>query len=142
MQNSSKLPSCYRVGKPRQLQLYHPGILVKEEKPERLRASPSKIPRALLLLQTFLPIVSMSSGGIQHLSQSCPKLFAIALGNLFIWPLSTPPQPSDQICLYPGHMAGLQVGSPVRARARGSQSMLLSHINVSLPLFLPPFPSL
>ena len=41
-----------------------------------------------------------------------------------------------------GHMPGLWVQSPLGACAGGSQSMFLSYISVSLPLFLPPFPSL
>ena len=32
-----------------------------------------------------------------------------------------------------GHMPGLQVQSPFRAHTKGSRSMFLSHINVSLP---------
>ena len=40
------------------------------------------------------------------------------------------------------HMPELRVLSPFGAYARGNQSTFLSHINVSLPLFLPPFPSL
>ena len=39
-------------------------------------------------------------------------------------------------------MPGLQVRSPVRARARGNKLMFLFHMDVSLPLSLPPFPSL
>ena len=41
-----------------------------------------------------------------------------------------------------GHMLGLWVQSLVRVHARGGRWMFLSHINVSLPVFLPPFPSL
>ena len=40
------------------------------------------------------------------------------------------------------HIPGLQVRSPVGARRRGNWSMFLSHNDVSLPLSLPPFPSL
>ena len=36
---------------------------------------------------------------------------------------------------------GLQVQSMVRVHMTGNQSMFLFHIDVSLPLFLPPFPS-
>ena len=39
-----------------------------------------------------------------------------------------------------GHMPGLQVCFPFRVCVRDSQSMLLSHITISLPLSLPPFP--
>ena len=38
------------------------------------------------------------------------------------------------------HMLGLRVQSPAGACAKGNQSMLLSYINASLPLFLPPPP--
>ena len=41
-----------------------------------------------------------------------------------------------------GHVCGLWVQSPVRAYAGGNLSMFLSHIDVSLLLFLLPFPSL
>ena len=41
-----------------------------------------------------------------------------------------------------GHMPGLQVRSLVGACAGGNWSNCLYHINVSLPLFLLPFPSL
>ena len=41
-----------------------------------------------------------------------------------------------------GHMPGLRVWSLVGAHARGNQSMFLSHIDSSFPLFLPPFSSL
>ena len=41
-----------------------------------------------------------------------------------------------------GHMPGLQARSSFGGHVRGKQSMFLSHINVSLPLFLPPFLSL
>ena len=41
----------------------------------------------------------------------------------------------------PEHMPGLQVQFPVRPCARGNQS-ILSHIKVSIPLSLHPFPSL
>ena len=41
-----------------------------------------------------------------------------------------------------GHMPGLQVSSPVGVCEGGNQSMFLSHVIVSLPLFLPPFPPL
>ena len=37
-----------------------------------------------------------------------------------------------------GHMHGLGVWSPVGVHRRGNQSMFLSHIGVSLPLFLSP----
>ena len=40
-----------------------------------------------------------------------------------------------------GHIPRLQIWSPVRVRTKGNQSMFLSHINVSLLLSLPPFPS-
>ena len=40
------------------------------------------------------------------------------------------------------HMLGLQVWSLVGAHMRGNQSMFLSHIDVSFPLFLPPSPCL
>ena len=40
------------------------------------------------------------------------------------------------------HMPGLWGSSPVWAYARGNPLILLSHIDVSLPLCLPPFPSL
>ena len=41
-----------------------------------------------------------------------------------------------------GHTPGLWAQSPVRLWARGNRSMLLSHIAVSNPVFLPPSPSL
>ena len=41
-----------------------------------------------------------------------------------------------------GHMRGLSVLSLVGVRAGDNPSMILSHINVSLPLFLPLFPCL
>ena len=41
-----------------------------------------------------------------------------------------------------GHITRLWVHSPVRVCIRGNQPMFLSHINVSLPLSLPPTPSL
>ena len=41
-----------------------------------------------------------------------------------------------------GHMPGLRVWSPVRVCARDNPQMFLSHMDVSLPLFLPPFSSL
>ena len=41
-----------------------------------------------------------------------------------------------------GRMPGLQVWSPGRMRSRDNGSMFLSHINVSLHLFLPSCPSL
>ena len=41
-----------------------------------------------------------------------------------------------------GHMPGLWARFPVGGRVRGKRSMFLSHVDVSLPLFLPPFPSL
>ena len=40
-----------------------------------------------------------------------------------------------------GHIPRLQIWSPVRVRTKSNQSMFLSHINVSLLLSLPPFPS-
>ena len=39
-----------------------------------------------------------------------------------------------------GHVPGLWVWSPVGVCMRGNQLMFVSHINVSLPIFLPPFP--
>ena len=36
-----------------------------------------------------------------------------------------------------GHMLGLWVQALVEAHVRGNQSMFLSHIDVSLPVFLP-----
>ena len=41
-----------------------------------------------------------------------------------------------------GHMPGLHVWSPVGVRMGVNQLMFLCHIDMSLPLFLPPFPSL
>ena len=41
-----------------------------------------------------------------------------------------------------GHMPGIPARSPVWALTRGNQLTFLSHINVSLPFFLPPNPSL
>ena len=41
-----------------------------------------------------------------------------------------------------GRMPGLGVQSLAGAHAGGTWVMLLSHIDVSLPLWLPPFPSL
>ena len=41
-----------------------------------------------------------------------------------------------------GHVTGLQVQFPVRVHMRGNQLMFLSHVDVSLPLFIPSFPSL
>ena len=41
-----------------------------------------------------------------------------------------------------GHMPGLQVRSSVAEHMRGNGSMFLSHVDVSLLLFLPPSPSL
>ena len=41
-----------------------------------------------------------------------------------------------------GHMPGLWARFPVGVHVRGKWSMFLSHIDVSLPLFLPRFPSL
>ena len=41
-----------------------------------------------------------------------------------------------------GHMQGLWVRYPVGVLLRGNQSMFFSHIDVSLPLFLPPLLSL
>ena len=41
-----------------------------------------------------------------------------------------------------GHMPGLWVWSPVGVRMRSNWSIFLSHIDVSLPLFHPPFLSL
>ena len=40
-----------------------------------------------------------------------------------------------------GHMPALWVRSPVGAPVRGNWLMFLSHIDVSPPLFIPPFPS-
>ena len=40
-----------------------------------------------------------------------------------------------------GHVPGLWVGSPVRMHMRGNELMFLSHIYMSLFLFLFPFPS-
>ena len=37
-----------------------------------------------------------------------------------------------------GTLTGLQVWSPVGAHTRGNQSVFISHVNVSLPLFPPP----
>ena len=42
----------------------------------------------------------------------------------------------------PGYMPGFQVWSLGRAHTRGNRSMFLSHIDVSLSLFLPPFPGI
>ena len=42
----------------------------------------------------------------------------------------------------PGHVPGLWVQSLVRMHMEDSQKMFLSNIDVSLPLFLPSFPSL
>ena len=39
-----------------------------------------------------------------------------------------------------GYMPGLPVQSQVRASTRSNQLMFLFHVNVSLSLFLPPFP--
>ena len=33
-----------------------------------------------------------------------------------------------------------EMQAPVRVRERGNQSVFISHIDVSLPVFLPPFP--
>ena len=41
-----------------------------------------------------------------------------------------------------GHTSGLQVLSLVKMQTRGNQWMFLLHIGVSLPLILPPFPTL
>ena len=41
-----------------------------------------------------------------------------------------------------GTCLGCRVQSLVRVRTSDNQSMFLSYTNVSLPLFLPPFPSL
>ena len=41
-----------------------------------------------------------------------------------------------------GHLPGLQVPSLVGVHKESSQLMFLSHIDVSLPFFLSPFPSL
>ena len=43
-------------------------------------------------------------------------------------------------CKLKGHLFAGQ--APCWERGRRNQSMYLSHIDVSLPLFLPPFPSL
>ena len=40
------------------------------------------------------------------------------------------------------HKPGLQVRSPIRVHMRGNWSIFLSHMDDSLPLFLPPFPFL
>ena len=41
-----------------------------------------------------------------------------------------------------GHMPGLWAWCPVGGVVRSNLSMYLSHIDISLPLFLPPFLSL
>ena len=43
---------------------------------------------------------------------------------------------------WPGPMPRLRVRSPVGVGTKGNQSMFLSYIDVSLPFFLPPSPSL
>ena len=49
--------------------------------------------------------------------------------------------PGQGMCLV-CEFVGSRFWAGVGLHIRGNQSMFFSHINVSLPLFLPPFPSL
>ena len=81
----SKIPS---TGKCR-----HAPPSILEEGETRRAESPS-------FISNLLAHNSLCSGGIELLSQSRPRLFTVASGNLLLQPLPTPPQWSDQLALY------------------------------------------
>ena len=65
---------------------------------------------------------------------------ALASVGQLVGTLSHRPKGSEFVS-WPGHMPRLQVQSLVGVRARANQSMFLSHITISFPLSLLPFPS-
>ena len=71
--------------------------------PAGTRQSESPRAQECFFYLQFLAHNSTCSWGMQLLSQSSLRLFTIALGNLLLQPLPTPPQRSDPISLYHCH---------------------------------------
>ena len=75
----------------------------------------------------------------QRLQNSAVKKHKWALTH--VAQLGVVPQTTGSPAQFPvRYMPGLQAKYPAGAHRRGNQSMFLSHIDVPLPLFLPPIP--
>ena len=110
---------------------------------------------------TFLPAQTCFGNWVtysQHFKCSLSEEFSLHNGqklntiyflnvNAWPWPvwlcwLGVIPQSNRSPARFPsGHIPGLHVGSPSRLHLRDNWLMYLSHINVSLPLLLRPFPN-
>ena len=65
-----------------------------------------------------------------------PAFIALTGVGSVDWASSRKPK-RRQLCSDAGHLPGLRAGSPARGLQEATPLMFLSHIRVSLPLFLP-----
>ena len=80
----------------------------------------------------------MSVREVRHTFKNTPLLWPARLNCLGVIPQSE----RSPVKFRTGHAPGLRVWFLVGVHTRGNQLMFLSHIDVSLPLFLPLFPFL